>query len=147
MKDLKHILLFLPLLLMFSACKKVKLDDDRGKLLVGKWKYQYFGEQINQVQFQMMGQDATDYTIEFFEEGELEIISDGEVNDYRITDMAELNNGFYSKWANRIYCKVGKEQLNFNVHYYSQDSIMISDLPYPSNDLNVNVGNMFYRVE
>jgi hypothetical protein len=132
---------------MFSACKKVKLDDDRGKLLVGKWKYQYFGEQISSSQFQVIGQNAKDYTIEFFEKGEIEIISEGAVEEYRITDMGELNNGFYSEWTNRIYCKAGNEELNFRLRYYSTDSIMIGDLPYPSNDLNVNVGNMFYRVE
>jgi hypothetical protein len=147
MKSFKYAGFVFLLLVTIIGCKKVKLDDDRGKLLVGKWKYQYFGEQISSSQFQVMGKDDVDYTIEFFEKGEIEIISEGEVNDYRITDMGELNNGFYSKWANRIYCKVGKEQLNFNVYYYSQDSIMISDLPYPSNSFLNSVGNMFYRVE
>jgi hypothetical protein len=147
MKDLKHILLFLPLLLMFSACKKVKLEDDRGKLLVGKWKYQYFGEQINQVQFQMMGQDATDYTIEFFEKGEIEIISEGVVKDYRISNMSESDLGTYAQWVNHITYKKGQDEGRFYVSYYSADSIMISDLPYPSNSLNSTVGNIFYRVQ
>jgi hypothetical protein len=132
---------------MLSACKKVKLDDDRGKLLVGKWKYQYFGEQISSSQFQVMGQDDVDYTIEFFEKGEIEIISEGVVKDYRIFQVNELDNSIYSQWLNRIHYKKVKEENYFNVHYYSQDSIMISDLPYPSNSFLYSVGNMFYRVE
>jgi hypothetical protein len=95
----------------------------------------------------MMGQDATDYTIEFFEKGEIEIISEGVVKDYRISNMSESDLGTYAQWVNQITYKKGQDEGRFYVSYYSADSIMIGDLPYPSNDLNVNVGNMFYRVE
>jgi hypothetical protein len=147
MKNLKHILLFFPLLLMFSACKKVKLDDDRGKLLVGKWKYQYFGQQLNQAQFQIQSQPQKDYSIEFFDKGELEIISEGVVKDYRISNMSESTIGTYAQWVNQIAYKKGQDEGRFYVNYFSQDSIMISDLPYPSNSFLNSVGNIFYRVE
>ena len=147
MKKFKNVGLVFFLLITIVSCKKVKLDDDRGKLLVGKWEYQYFGEQISSSQFLTVSEPHQDFTIEFFEKGKFEIVSEDGVEDYWINDMGELDNGIFSQWFNRIHYKVGKEQLNFNVRYYSEDSIMISDLPYPSGSQNVYVGNMFYRVE
>ena len=147
MKNFKYVGLIFLLLVTIIGCKKVKLDDDSGKLLVGKWKYQYFGRQINSNLFQVDSRPEINYMIEFYKKGKIKFISIDSVQEYRITANNQLDYPIYSQWLNRVHYQKGQNKGNFNVHYYSEDSIMISDLPYPSNSLNVNVGNMFYRVE
>ena len=149
MKKLKHILLFLPLLFMFSACEKENLEDsERGKQLLGKWKYQYGGYYNDNNNFFQTSNPYVEFEIEFLEGAKISINDDGSILKYRVRSFSDLLNTGYGTWRSQLDYGKEKEELYLRVHYYSEDSIMIERLPSePSSPSQYNGVNVFYRVE
>jgi hypothetical protein len=149
MKNLKHILLLLPLLLMFSACEKEKLEDsERGKQLLGKWNYQYGGYYNSMLNFVNTSNSDVNYEIEFLEGAKISINDDGSILKYKVRSFSDLLNTGYGAWRSQLDYGKEKEELYLRVHYYSEDSIMIERLPSePSSPSQYNGVNVFYRVE
>lgn len=148
MKLLKSILCCL-ILIPFISCKKVKLEDDEyGKLLIGKWKYDYSGYHTSSIDFVRTLEPYEDFEIEFLEGGKICINENGMTSSYNIVRFGEVFQ-HYSKWRRRIHYGKDKDNLTFEVSYYSEDSIMLTKFPHetPYAPSQYNGLNVFKRIE
>lgn len=149
MKQLKFILP-LVILLAVTSCEKVKLEEDeKGKLLIGKWKYEKYGYSTDSESFVSYQEPPVLYEIEFLEGGKVCINDNGETNTYRIRKFSEIEPvNLYSEWRAGIYYGKEKENLSIDVRYYSENEIRIEQLPVLRYEPGPYVGqNVFKRIE
>ena len=148
MKNLKHILLFLPLLLIFSACKKVKLVDKKNSKLVGTWSYSSSGVHQYDGSFtEFSSYPYKNCSITFLSEGEINLNINNEIVNYRITTIKDKNQVYFSEWKKIIWIKNKDSELYFILEYYNADSIKIGTIPYDLSEHGEHAGNIFHRVE
>jgi hypothetical protein len=153
MKNLKHLLLFFPLLLLSASCEK--LDDEKSELVVGKWKYAHTvrGDSPNLTIVSSYSKE--NFFIEFEKVGRLIVDDNGTITKYTIRDFRDEISGhtvYHSIWSSGFsYYGNGESRNSFYIYYFSADSIGIDAKPFDFKKTNAEFGesllNIFHRVE
>ena len=149
MKKIKYILPLVFILFAASCEKTFPLEEtNRGKLLIGKWKYQSSGYLSDAAGFIKTSSPCIEYEIELKRKAKISINSDGEVSKFRIRTYREMVYSGYGEWKYKLDYGKKKEEMHYVIHYCSMDSILVELYPHnvlsPSSFKGVNV---FKRVE
>jgi hypothetical protein len=153
MKNLKHILLFLPLLLLSTSCEK--LDNEKSELVVGKWKYVHT---VNAYypSFPVLPEfEKENFFIEFEKNGRLIVENNTEISKYTISEISDkdwaihVNHDLWDKDFH--YYGNGEGKNNFILYYFNSDTIGLDAIPFDFQEHNIEFGNsnlnLFARVE